>query len=65
MTGVAVTIYNDDHHARDIQVVQLSTVAGRDIKRYEVQKAKDPDDAEAKGYELLPGDILIITATGT
>lgn len=66
MSGIIITVYNDDQYARDIQVVQLSTINGQEIRKYKVQHPAPNDEcSDAENYELLPGDILIVTATGT
>ena len=64
MSGIDVTIYNDDEEfGRDIQVVQLDTLSGKRVL-HKIQKPKENDDSKCVSYELSKGEMLIITPTG-
>lgn len=57
--GIKVTIYNDDEHGRDIQVVQLNPY-GASVKGITVQKNAG-DMTKAEQYDLRNGELLIIS----
>lgn len=66
MSGITVTIYNDDEHGRDFQVVKVNTLSGRpETLVHKVQKPDQDADSHCEQYELLPGDIIMILPTGT
>lgn len=57
---ITVTIYNDDDlHSRDIQVISL--VVGTEPKRTVI---KPGESANAEQFEIIRGDLLIVSATG-
>ena len=56
---VTVTIYNDDAHGHDIQVVQLNT-CGSNV-RTTVQEAGDSGDKHCQQYKLKNGELLIVS----
>lgn len=57
---ITVTIYNDDEsHSRDIQVISLIT--GEEPKRAVI---KPGESGNLEQFNIIRGDILIVSATG-